>query len=146
MSTARQRRGFAGVSKLRKTLRRLEPEMVSGIKDAIKRGAQAIEYDMLIGISKDTGETAQHISYKISRDGFTAQIGFVGKKAVEQGYAARFIEYGTKGYAKKNIPPQAATPFMQPAFDSNKNWITREVRREVKNTIDKVAQGDGSNE
>ena len=146
MSTARQRRGFAGVTKLRKTLRRLEPEMIAGIQTVIKRGAKAIEYDMLVGIPKDTGETAQYINAKISRDGLTAQIGFVGKKAVQGGYAARFIEYGTKGYAKDNIPPQPATPFMSPAFDANKDWITRDARKEINVTLKNVSRGDGTNE
>ena len=110
MSTARQRRGLAGVTKLRRTLRRLGPEARDGIKEVLVRGSQAIEADMMINIPKDTGETASNISYKIARDGLTARIGFIGKRAVGDGYAARFIEYGTKGYPARNIPPQAARP------------------------------------
>ena len=133
MSTSRQRRGYAGVNKLRRTLRRLEPEATAGIKQVILRGSQAIEADMMINVPKDTGVTASHISYKISRDGLTAQIGFVGKRDVEQGFVARFIEYGTKGY--KSIPPQPARPFMSPAFDANKGWISKDIRREISDTL-----------
>ena len=146
MSTARQRRGFAGVTKLRRTLRRLEPETVAEIKKVIVRGAQAIEADMMISIPKDTGDTASNISYKIARDGLTAQIGFVGKKAVEKGFVARFIEYGTKGSAKQNIPPQPARPFMGPAFDANKGWIVRDAQREIGIVLQRLAAGDGTNE
>jgi len=141
VSTSRQRRGWAGVNKLRRTLRRLEPDATKGIRNVIERAAEAMHYDMLVGIPKDTGETAQHLSYKISRDGLTAQIGFVGKKDVEGGYVARFIEYGTKGYPKRNIPPQPARPFMIPAFDRNKVWVTRDISKEIAETLADLASG-----
>lgn len=146
MSTARQRAGLRGVSKLRRTLRRIEPESREGIAKAVKKGAEAIEADMMIGIPKDTGDTAALISHKIARDGLTARVGFIGKRASEQGYVARFIEYGTKGYPKRNIPPQSARPFMGPAFDANKDWIVRETQREIARVIADISRGDGTNE
>lgn len=146
MSTARQRRGYAGVNKLRRTLRRLEPEATAGIRKVLERGAQGIEADMMIGIPKDTGETAAHISYKLSRDGLTARIGFIGKKDFEGGYVAQFLEYGTKGYPERNIPAQPARPFMGPAFDANRDWIVRDAQREIRNVLFHLTAGDGTNE
>lgn len=141
MSTARQRRGLAGVSKLRRTLRRLEPEATAGIRDALERAAQTMHFDMLSTIPKDSGETAQHLSYKVSRDGLTARIGFIGKKDVEDGYVARFIEYGTKGYPKRNIPAQPARPFMAPAFDKSKGRVAKEISDEIGKLLAKLASG-----
>ena len=138
MSTARQRRGFAGVTKLRKTLRRLEPESSAGIKKALTDGARDIHFDMYTNVPKDTGETAYHLSYKIARDGLTARIGLIGKKDVAAGYAAQFIEYGTKGYPKRNIPKQRARPFMRPAFDRNKNKILQNINREIEKALYKL--------
>lgn len=138
MSTAAQRRGLRGVSKLRRTLRRLEPEAREGIKHAIEKGAEGIKADMMILIPKDTGETAVLIDKKIARDGLTARIGFVTKKAQKDGYVARFIEFGTKGFPDRNVPAQAARPFMQPAFDRNKEWILRDCKREIAKALKKV--------
>lgn len=141
MSTAAQRRGYAGVTKLRRTLRRLEPDATEGIRKALTEGAEAMHYDMLSNIPKDTGETAQHLSYKVARDGLTARVGFIGKKDVEGGYVARFIEYGTKGHPAKNIPPQPARPFMRPAFDNNKAWMLKQINKAIERTLQVLASG-----
>ena len=141
MSTARQRAGYRGVTKLRRTLRRIEPEVTIGIKNVMERAAKAIEVDMLIGIPQDTGDTASFISSKIARDGLTARIGFIGKKAVEGGYVARFIEYGTKGYPKRNIPAMPARPFMSPAFDANRDWIVKDAQQEIRSVLFDVSRG-----
>jgi len=142
MSTARQRAGLRGVNKLRRTLRRLPSEVTIGIRNSIERGAAAIEADMMINIPKDTGDTAAKISSKVSRDGLTAQIGFIGKKAVEGAYVARFIEYGTKGHG--NVPPQPARPFMAPAFDANRDWIASEAQAQIRKVLFELTEGDGT--
>ena len=100
-----------------------------------------MHFDMLSTIPKDSGETAQHLSYKVSRDGLTARIGFIGKKDVEAGYVARFIEYGTKGYPKRNIPAQPARPFMAPAFDKSKGRVAKEISDEIGKLLAKLASG-----
>lgn len=146
MSTARQRRGYAGVTKLRRTLRRLEPEVTIGVRNVLEKGAAAIEADMLINIPKDTGDTASFIQSKVARDGLTARVGFIDKKNREAGFKARFIEYGTKGSPKQNVPPQPARPFMAPAFDANRDWIVEAAKKEIGQVINEVAEGDGTNE
>jgi len=48
---ARSKSGFTGANKLRKTLRRLDPEITSGVKLAVKVGSENIS------------DTAAHIAY-----------------------------------------------------------------------------------
>ena len=85
MSKRSKRAGFAGVTKLRKTLRRLEPEITSGIREVVRRGANAILYDAINNARRvdyglepgilDTGAMIDSMSIKYSTDGFTALIG-----------------------------------------------------------------------
>lgn len=165
MSTARQRSAFRGVNKLRRTLRRLEPESLDGIKAAFKRGAETIHFDAISNAMGqgiyDTGDMVASIAINYGRDGLTAVIGpgadtvkinkspfnttlYVSNKAKTAAwnfFKAYWAEFGTKGYPAKNIPPQPARPFMAPAFDSNKDRIAREVQREIRMTLQKVSSG-----
>lgn len=150
-------RGYAGLSKLRKTLKRIEPETVSGVKAAIEKGATAIEQDIVNNGREHriTGDMLQSIAVKKGRDGLTAVIG-PGAKAITvskspfdttmyvtqkskflawQFFKAYWLEFGTKGTPERNIPPQPATPFVQPAWDSNKGWLIKEVKTAVSRAI-----------
>ena len=166
-ATRRQRAGLVGVSKLRRTLRRLEPEMLTGIKTEFEKGAQAIEADMLsnamaLGLY-DTGDMVDAISYKMGRDGLTGLIGpgashmkvskspfnttlyktKPSKHMAMQFFKAYWAEFGTK--AGKRGGPQPATPFVTPAFDANKDWIAKNTRDEIGKVLMQVSAGDGSN-
>jgi len=158
-----QARGYAGVSKLRKTLRRIEPETVTGVKAAIRKGAEAIETDILINGQSHhlTGDMLASVAIKYGRDNMTAVIGpgaesisvnkspfnttlYVSQKSkynAWQFFKAYWLEFGTKGSPDLNIPPQPATPFVQPAWDSNKTWLVSEVRAAV-NTALQVASSE----
>lgn len=147
-----QARGYAGLSKLRKTLKRIEPETTNGIRAVIDKGAEAIETDILINGQSHhlTGDMLESVSVKKGRDGMTAVIG-PGAKWVSinkspfnteivteknawgafQFLKAYWIEFGTKGKPELNIPPLPAQPFVQPAWDSNKPWLIKEVRAAV---------------
>lgn len=149
-------RGYAGLGKLRKTLRRMEPEINGGVKATIEKGAEAIETDIVINgqSHRITGDMIEAISTKMGRDGMTAVIG-PGAKWVSiskspfntalvsarnawgafQFFKAYWIEFGTKGSPERNIPPQPAKPFVQPAWDANKGWLIREARAAVSNAI-----------
>ena len=81
----KSRKGYSGVTKLRKTLRRLDPEITADVREVVRRGANAIladakanarsaDYGSLPGIL-DTGEMIESMSIKYSPDGFTALIG-----------------------------------------------------------------------
>ena len=152
---------FVGVNKLRRTLRRLEPDVTKGVKYELARGAQAIKDDAVRNFSAidipeiGTGDLKRSISYQISRDGLTAVIGPEAKRAklnkgifsrnaskntyktkpakaalwvIQKGY---WVEFGTKGAPWKNIPQMPARPFMNPAWDTNKDKLREKIRAEV---------------
>lgn len=144
----KQARGYAGVTKLRRLLRRLDSDLTVPIREAIADGAQAILGDMQMMVPVDKDELRPALSARVSRDGFTAVIGpaikdvlRIGTKAntlarrvagegvvvddqqLFQAYKALWIERGTKGSPEHNVPPQPARPFMEPAFDQNKQEI-----------------------
>jgi len=85
MSTRSQRKGLSGVTKLRRTLRRLDPEITSEVREVVRRGANSIlfdakqnarsaDYGKEPGI-RDTGDMIDAMGIKYARDGFTALIG-----------------------------------------------------------------------
>jgi len=156
-----QARGYAGLSKLRKTLRRIEPETTQGVKDSIQKGAEAIEADILINgqAHRITGDMLNSVAIKYGRDRMTAVIGpgaasisvnkspfnttlYVSQKSkfnAWQFFKAYWIEFGTKGAPSRNIPPQPAKPFVQPAWDSNKTWLISDVKAAVKKAIQRAS-------
>lgn len=153
-SRARQNtaKGYSGVTKLRKTLRRIDPELTKGIKKAITKGAEQVHFDIVLGAQSHrlTGDMIESISVKYGRDNMTAVIG-PGAKWVSvnkspfntsliteknawgawQFFKAYWIEFGTKGSPDLNIPPQPSQPFVGPAWDSNKPWLIKECRAAV---------------
>ena len=156
-----QRKGFAGVTKLRRTLRRMDPELTDGVKAEIALVARQVETAMLGLVPVEEGDLAEVIAHKLGRDGLTAVIGpGAGSVQIKKGmglsaqkykkdgsltaatirnnnvrfqlYKAHWIEFGTRR--------QGARPFIQPAFDINKDRFKRNVRRAVKKAIDEAAR------
>ena len=163
-----QRSGIRGLAKLRRTLRRIEPEATVGLKKALRDGAEAIKRDAQALAPRDEGDLIAAIDATISRDGFTAVIG-PGAKAVNaeraagraasrgkvvilssanqellfQFFKGLWFEFGTKGDPKRNVPPLAAQPFMGPAYDLNAAWIKNNARRELAKALQRAAAGGG---
>jgi len=171
MTTAvskQQARGYAGVDKLRRLLKKIDPEVVAGVREKVEEGAQAIEADMMMGAPVDTGELRYSISYKLSSDKLAAYIGpgadraniikhglkttkttkkgtasllkttksgnltsatIADQDARMQLYKANWVEYGTKPHGSH--PGQPARPFINPAFDQNRDWLLRDMRVEL---------------
>ncbi|MEM1142729.1 MAG: HK97 gp10 family phage protein [Pseudomonadota bacterium] len=150
------------MTKLRRTLRRMEEEITEGVASEIETVAKTVEQNMLGMVPVDEGDLASVIAYKIGRDGFSAVIGpGAGSAQIKKGlglsaqkylkgggvtaatarnnfirlqlYKAHWIEYGTR-----NVP---ARPFIQPAWDVNKDQFRRQVRRAVDIAIGKAADG-----
>jgi HK97 gp10 family phage protein len=170
----RKRSGFSGVTKLRKTLRRVDPEITKGLKDIVSNGAASIARDMAMMAPVDDGDLARSISYKMGRDGFTAVIGpgannaqirskgfgevkakytksgaltkvtLRNKDARWQLYKALWVEFGTKT-GKKGSSAQPARPFLAPAMDLNRGRISRSVSAEINRILTKVAQSGRTN-
>lgn len=146
--------------RLRRVFRALEPEMLEPIKKALDEGAQRIESDMLSGVPRDTGLTANEIAIKKARDGLTAVIGpgarYISvtrnpfdttmkvtnrnRRAMMAFFRAYWAEFGTKGSPARNIPPQPARPFMIPAFDRNRDGIQKSVNERVAEVLRSVTR------
>jgi len=65
--------------------------------------ANILHKEMLRRVPKDTGNLAENITSKVLRRGLRAEVGFRGKRAKRDGFYARFIEFGTKGYSGSNV-------------------------------------------
>lgn len=163
--------GLRGINKLRRTLRRLEPEVQDLVKVAIVNTSEAIKQDAIAGAPVDEGDLVRSIDYKIGRDGLTSVIG-PGAKAAEiarskggsafatqdrkgeiirmsasnkallfQFFKGYWHEYGTKGSPDHGIPPLPARPFMNPAYLLNEAYGKAQVRAAVKAALERASRG-----
>lgn len=166
MATAAQRRGLNGVSSLRRKLRRMETFVPSRIPMAIETSAISITVTAKTLVPVDQGDLKEAIEYKMSGDRMAAAIGpaarasvvakavkgtlfatrtiakklsTISKKRLFQFFKGYWIEFGTKGNAKKNIPPQPARPFMSPAFYINKSSTVSNVAAAVNEQLKRVS-------
>jgi HK97 gp10 family phage protein len=163
-----QSRGYAGVDKLRRLLKKIDPEVVAGVRAKVEEGSQAIARDMRAGAPRDQGDLLNSISYKLSGDKLAAYIGPGADRAniIKHGlkttkttkagstsllkttkrgnltsatikdqnarfqlYKASWVEFGTKPHGSH--PGTSARPFINPAFDANKNWLLNDMRVEL---------------
>lgn len=166
---SRRRSRVQGVNKLRRTLKRIDPEVTADVKTAIREGAEAIQADAINLVPRDTGDLARSIDYRVSSDGLAAVVGPAAraaeivrrktgsafkaaqvrlsarnKKLMFEFYKGWWIERGTKGSPKRNIPPQPARPFMKPAFDLNESWILGRVKAGINKALDRASKGGGN--
>ena len=67
---------FKQSNKLRRTLRRIEPEMIKGVKQELKSAAEHIHFDAITNAHRqgliDQGDMVASIAIKYGRDGLTA--------------------------------------------------------------------------
>lgn len=61
------------------------------------------------------------------------------KKKIFQFFKGYWIEFGTKGSPERNIPPQPARPFMQPAWDINSAAIKRRLKKAIDQQLKRAA-------
>lgn len=166
---SRRRSRVQGVNKLRRTLKRIDPEVTADVKTAIREGAEAIQADAINLVPYDEGDLARSIDYRVSSDGLAAVVGPAAraaeivrrktgsafkasqvrlskrnKKLMFEFYKGWWIERGTKGSPKRNIPPQPARPFMKPAYDLNESWILGRVKAGINNALDRASRGAGN--
>lgn len=158
------------MTRLRIKLRRMEPEITKGVKREVARAAQDI-HDASVrnfrAIDKPdvgTGDMLNSMSYNISKDGFTAVIGPGAKNAkifkavfgdkAEGSYKTKaakqdrmnimkgfWVEFGTKGAPEFDIPPMPPRPFMNPAWDANKDKLRDRIGKEVRDVLEAGANG-----
>ena len=134
---SRQRAGIKGVNGLRRTLRRAPDAVRDALRESITKGAQEIHAEALKMVAVGyTGTLGRELSYKVSRDGLTAKIGYLGKKAQRKAFYAPFLEFGTR-----HSPAQ---PYMGPAAAMVIPKLVPEIAREVNKALARLARGDVS--
>lgn len=144
-----------GADRIARAMRRMTPEMVENITDAVDKGAREVEARAKEIAPKDTGEMANAIEVRENLDGFQATgaignfarqvkagdagikrfIGVYPQKAGDPGWYAAWVEYGTT----KN----AAKPFLLPSFVSQRKGIEGRIKRAVRKAVRTVAKGGG---
>lgn len=158
------RRAYGRLSKTRKLLRRLPDDLTIPIRAAFEQGAADIADEARFNLAStrtmQTGDLMASIEHKVSRDGLTAVVGPGAKAAniIKKALGSEFATSSTKfqlskgnkkllfqffkGYwlefGTKHIAPR---PFMGPAFDANKDAISAEVQKGIKNALDRAARG-----
>ena len=154
-----------GITKLRRTLRRMEPEIRGEVQGAIADAAEAIKQDARSLVPKAEGDLARSIEVVFSSDKLAAVIGPGAKGARVQKRAAsakrkgrevrlstrsrdllfqlskgRWLEFGTKGSPEHGIQPLATHPFMGPAFNLNERYAVDLVRKAVNRALRRVTK------
>jgi len=162
-------KGYQGVDKLRKLLRKIEPEAQAPVKEAIKKGAELIEFDILRAVPVDEGDLQRSISYKLGRDGFTAYVGAGADRAqiVKNGFAQSARKYTKAGaltkatidndnarfqayklhWFEEGTKPNGAHPgipamhIKKRAFDANRQWIRDQINEAITEALEKASRG-----
>lgn len=142
--------------KMRRLLQHTETDM----KPTMEHIAQMVLDSMQEGVPRDTGSLADALTAFVSKNGLRVEVGLRGKKKLHEFFYARFIEFGTKGHEIKPVsgkalsfdalggdgeifgavdhPGQPARPFMQPAYDTNKDEILRMINAMVNEALEKA--------
>lgn len=131
----RRRSGLQGVTRTRRLLRRLPDDLVAPIRKTLKQGSEDILQEAKVRVPKDKGVLGRALSAKVSRDGFSAQIGLRGKRAQRKAFHGAWVEFGTQGAPDLNIPAQPARPFLFPAFEVHKKPLIRNLARAISRAI-----------
>lgn len=127
--------------RFRRLMNRLPDTMTDPISKAIADSTEAVYLDAYQRVPVDTGDLRDSIGKKITPTSGT--VGFHYKTFRVQwrkaGWRAKFVELGTKGSAKRNIPPMPPRPFMRSAFEANRRWIMERHRAAVAQTLARAA-------
>jgi HK97 gp10 family phage protein len=127
--------------KFRRLMQRLPADVTDQVTRAIQESAQAVWVDAVKRVPIDTGDLQASIGLRITPT--SAEVGFSSKRFRREwkraGWRAKFVELGTKGSAKRNIPPMTARPFLRPAFEANRRWIMERHRAAVAAVLNRAA-------
>lgn len=107
-----------------------------GLTAVIGPGARAAEI-----IRSKTGSQFGRFAKAGKRKGQKVNMRGANKKLLMMFYRGYWVEFGTKGSAKHNIPPQSPRPFMRPAFDINKGRAKSEIAARINQVLKTVSAG-----
>jgi HK97 gp10 family phage protein len=127
--------------RFRRLMQRLPDSITDSISAEIAQSAILIAADASSRVPVDTGALRDSIGIRTTKT--SAEVGFDPKrfrrKWKRAGWRAKFTELGTKGSVKRNIPAQAARPFLRPAFEANRQEIMRRHRAAVAQVLHRAA-------
>ncbi len=135
---ARRRSGFSGVTKLRRTLRRMPEEINEPVKHAMKEAAERIGEEARANVPVRTGALRDALLVKIGRDGLSARIGYHPtapgfKRAWKKvGWRARFVEFGTV--------KTPAVFFLTNAWEANRRDLVKNVGKAVSRAVRRASR------
>jgi HK97 gp10 family phage protein len=130
-----------GVPRLRRKLRRMEPEVRASVAAAVLEGAEEIRDEAKRRVPTDTGSLRDYIQVVrgASSDRLSWRVGVPvpktrrGKPKRQWPFYAIFIEFGTVR--------MRARPFLFPAFEARKRAVFARIRKAVDRALAKVANG-----
>ncbi len=121
-----------GLRELDRKLRRLEGRVARKIvRDATRKGAQALRKEIRAAAPRRTGFLRRHIRYRTTSRSPTHYTISVGPD--RGAFYGRFVELGTQ--------KMAARPFMRPAFERARERIVRIVTDRLREGIERAARG-----
>ena len=138
-------------------MRRILTETDAQIKPAMQDSVNILHKEVMMNVPRDTGNLEDQITAHVAANGLRGEVGLRTKRAKQQGFYLRFLEFGTKGHkiavgsGKKvlsdgdntfgtnaSIPALPARPVLQPAWDSKKSVIINRVSKVITDAITKA--------
>lgn len=147
--TVVMRLDFKGARRLTRQFKRL-PEAVQGsiLLKAARAGAKPIRDDARRRAPRRTGGLRSEIRDRVlstGRDHASVGVGWrEGKASRTPAFFGLFIEKGTRQRTRKSggrTGRVTAKPFLQPAFDTNKDRSAKLMEGVLKKEIERVARG-----
>lgn len=156
-AAARRRRGYAQVSQVRRTLRRLPPEMTEEVKREFVEIAERIHADAQARVPVGaTGVLKRWLQKRTGRDKLSAEVGFLTRPSKRRAFYAAFVEFGTKPSSKGDMVPRLdrgrvrlraagrshpgtrPRPFLGPAFHANRQEALERIHRAIRRALQKA--------
>lgn len=131
-----RRSKFAGGSKLRRQLRRFDPELRTELARVMKEAGQELEEELRARAPKDQGHLAEAAHHVVSSDGLGVSIGYSkdqkGFKRMwkKGGFEALFQEFGTSKH-----PAQS---FIRPAWRAKITSVLDKVDAARRRTVQRI--------
>lgn len=141
-----RRSRIAGLVRIRRTLRRLDPALKDMILREVEKQAGALAAQMKA--RSISSRIRAGIRVKVRKSDFAARVGIIGKRDMKRLFFARFVEFGTpspifkRGKMKgKPRKPVAARPFMKPAFAAMAPRMSKAIGDAVKRALRRTVNG-----
>lgn len=125
--------------RIEKTAKQLVPVDEGDLRDSITVVYLYKKLGAIIGPGIK-GYRAEQRAGKAAAKGRTIKISKRNKEQFFQFMKGLWIEFGTKGNPRKNIPARRATPFMGPAFNLNRTAGISSVREAIKRALRKASE------